>query len=134
MNSVLSIQDTDWGKSLLRFADEAPVTPEAIGWLEYQVGNTYGLDKEPIHVRKNSLRTIMSSSQQSPKTQRAQSTCGRALILLSVLWLPVLSIGIFAFAEIVIRRDYQLPPTPRVQDFKSSAVVVPMPTLLTRSM
>jgi DNA-directed RNA polymerase len=52
VNSVLSIQDTDWGKSLLRFADEAPVTPEAIGWLEYQVGNTYGLDKEPIHVRK----------------------------------------------------------------------------------
>ena len=132
VNSVLSIQDTDWGKSLLRFADEAPVTPEAIGWLEYQVGNTYGLDKEPIHVRKNSLGTTMSSSQQSPKTQRAQSTCGRALILLSALWLPALSIGIFAFAEIVIRRDYQLPPTPRVQDFRSSAVVVPMPTLLTR--
>ena len=40
--------DTDFGKSLIRFADEAPLNPRAEEWLAFQVGTTYGLDKAPI--------------------------------------------------------------------------------------
>jgi len=43
--------DTDFGKSLLRFADEARLTPKAEEWLAFQVGTTYGLDKAPIAER-----------------------------------------------------------------------------------
>ena len=45
--AYLSPQDTDWGKSLLRFADEAILMPdsEAADWLRFQVATTYGLDK-----------------------------------------------------------------------------------------
>lgn len=43
--AFLTPQDTDFGKSLLRFAKEAFMTPEAELWLAFQVATTYGLDK-----------------------------------------------------------------------------------------
>ena len=49
--SFLQPQDTDFGKSLIRFADEATLTDEAEKWLSFQVGTSYGLDKEPIETR-----------------------------------------------------------------------------------
>jgi len=49
--AFLTPQDTDFGKSLLRFADESFMTPEAEEWLAFQVATTYGLDKSPIQER-----------------------------------------------------------------------------------
>ena len=49
--AFLTPQDTDFGKSLLRFADESFMTPEAEEWLAFQVATTYGLDKSPIEAR-----------------------------------------------------------------------------------
>jgi DNA-directed RNA polymerase len=49
--AFLSIQDTDFGKSLIRFYEEAYVTPESEDWLAFQVATTYGLDKAPIKER-----------------------------------------------------------------------------------
>ena len=49
--AFLTPQDTDFGKSLLRFADEAFMTPEAEHWLAFQVATTYGLDKAPMQER-----------------------------------------------------------------------------------
>lgn len=49
--AFLTPQDTDFGKSLIRFADEAFLTPEAEDWLKFQVSTTYGLDKAPIQER-----------------------------------------------------------------------------------
>jgi DNA-directed RNA polymerase len=49
--AFLTPQDTDFGKSLLRFADEAPMTPEAEHWLAFQVATTWGLDKSTIKER-----------------------------------------------------------------------------------
>jgi DNA-directed RNA polymerase len=46
--AFLTPQDTDFGKSLLRFAVPAYMTPEAEGWLAFQVATTYGLDKAPM--------------------------------------------------------------------------------------
>ena len=43
--AFLTPQDTDFGKSLIKFADEAEVTPESYKWLAFQVATTYGLDK-----------------------------------------------------------------------------------------
>lgn len=43
--AFLTPQDTDFGKSLIRFADESFLTPEAEDWLAFQVATTYGLDK-----------------------------------------------------------------------------------------
>ena len=51
--SFLHPHDTDFGKSLIRFADESTITTEAIEWLAFQVGTTYGLDKKPIAERKS---------------------------------------------------------------------------------
>ena len=47
----LTPQDTDFGKSLIRFADESPVTEEAEEWLAFQVATTYGKDKDTIKDR-----------------------------------------------------------------------------------
>ena len=44
--AFLTPQDTDYGKSLIRFASEAPITPEAEQWLAFQVATTYGKDKD----------------------------------------------------------------------------------------
>jgi DNA-directed RNA polymerase len=49
--AFLTPQDTDFGKSLLVFADGSYVTPEAESWLAFQVATTFGLDKAPMSER-----------------------------------------------------------------------------------
>ena len=49
--AFLTPQDTDFGKSLLMFADGSYMTPEAEDWLAFQVATTYGLDKSPMTER-----------------------------------------------------------------------------------
>jgi len=49
--AFLTPQCTDFGKSLIRFADESFVTPESEDWLAFQVATTRGLDKAPIKER-----------------------------------------------------------------------------------
>jgi DNA-directed RNA polymerase len=49
--AFLTPQDTDWGKSLLRFADESFMTPEAEGWLSFMCASSYGLDKATMAER-----------------------------------------------------------------------------------
>jgi len=49
--AFLTPQETDFGKSLLRFADESFMTPEAEDWLAFQVATTYGLDKATMSER-----------------------------------------------------------------------------------
>ncbi len=44
--AFLTPQDTDWGKSLIRFADESYLNTEAEEWLSFQVATTYGKDKD----------------------------------------------------------------------------------------
>jgi DNA-directed RNA polymerase len=46
--AFLTPQDTDFGKSLLVFADGSFMTPEAEDWLAFQVATTFGLDKAPM--------------------------------------------------------------------------------------
>ena len=49
--AFLTPQDTDFGKSLLKFHNHAFVTPEAEDWLRFQVSTTYGLSKETMPSR-----------------------------------------------------------------------------------
>ena len=49
--SFLTMQDTDFGKSLLKFYEESKLTPDAKEWLSFQVATTYGLDKATIKDR-----------------------------------------------------------------------------------
>ena len=49
--AFLTPQDTDFGKSLIRFADESFMDDEAERWLRFQVATTYGLDKETLDDR-----------------------------------------------------------------------------------
>ena len=49
--SFLTPQDTDFGKSLIRFSDEAPITEEGKKWLAFQVATTVGLDKATLDER-----------------------------------------------------------------------------------
>ena len=49
--SVLTPQDTDFGKSLLKFHREALMNEEAEEWLAFQVATTWGLDKKSIRDR-----------------------------------------------------------------------------------
>lgn len=49
--SVLTPQDTDFGKSLLKFHREALMNEEAVEWLAFQVATTWGLDKKSIRDR-----------------------------------------------------------------------------------
>ena len=49
--AFLTPQDTDFGKSLLMFADGSYMTPEAEEWLAFSVATTYGLDKAPMSER-----------------------------------------------------------------------------------
>ena len=49
--AFLTPQDTDFGKSLLVFADGSFMTPEAEDWLAFQVATTFGLDKAPMMER-----------------------------------------------------------------------------------
>ena len=46
--SFLTPQDTDFGKSLINFADKAPITEDGVKWLAFQVATTYGLDKATL--------------------------------------------------------------------------------------
>jgi DNA-directed RNA polymerase len=54
--SYLGPQDTDFGKSLVRFAEEAPVTDDSEFWLAFHVATTYGLDKSTITERHEWVR------------------------------------------------------------------------------
>ena len=60
--AFLTPQDTDFGKSLLCFADAAPVNDKAKYWLAFQVATTFGLDKDTMDNRqdwvKNNLDLI----------------------------------------------------------------------------
>ena len=49
--AFLTPQDTDFGKSLLRFYDESFIDDEAERWLRFQVSTTYGLDKATLDDR-----------------------------------------------------------------------------------
>jgi DNA-directed RNA polymerase len=49
--AFLTPQDTDFGKSLLKFYEEAFVDEYAEGWLAFQVATTFGLDKAPMSER-----------------------------------------------------------------------------------
>ncbi len=49
--AYLTPQDTDFGKSLLRFSQEAMMTFEGEDWLRFQVATTYGLDKKTMKER-----------------------------------------------------------------------------------
>ena len=52
--SFLTPQDSDFGKSLIRFAEESLMTPKAERWLSFHIATTYGkdgLDKECLTVR-----------------------------------------------------------------------------------
>ena len=49
--AFLTPQDTDFGKSLLRAAEEAFITPQGHKWLAFQVATTYGLDKATMTER-----------------------------------------------------------------------------------
>jgi DNA-directed RNA polymerase len=67
--AFLTPQETDFGKSLLRFADESYMTPEAEDWLGFQVATTYGLDKATMQERLEWVRdnlTLISRCAQDP--------------------------------------------------------------------
>lgn len=49
--AFLTPQDTDFGKSLLKFHEQSFITPEAEGWLAFQVATTYGMDKDTMSDR-----------------------------------------------------------------------------------
>lgn len=49
--AFLTPQDTDFGKSLLRFADESYMNDEAEQWLAFSVATCYGLDKATMQDR-----------------------------------------------------------------------------------
>jgi DNA-directed RNA polymerase len=50
--AFLTPQCTDFGKSLLRFHKQALMTPEAEGWLAFQVATTAGKDKDTMEDRQ----------------------------------------------------------------------------------
>ena len=49
--AFLTPQDTDFGKSLIRFANESPVDKDSEYWLAFQVATTFGLDKATMGER-----------------------------------------------------------------------------------
>ena len=50
--AFLTPQDTDFGKSLLQFADSSFIQDEDEGWVAFQVATTYGKDKDTLEDRK----------------------------------------------------------------------------------
>ena len=67
--AFLTPQTDDFGKSLIRFADESEMTPEAEDWLAFQVATTYGLDKAAMSERLDWVRnniTLISGIAQDP--------------------------------------------------------------------
>ena len=59
--AFLTPQDTDFGKSLIKFADEADVTPESYKWLAFQVATSYGLDKHTWDERQQWVKDNLST-------------------------------------------------------------------------
>ena len=51
--AFLTPQDTDFGKSLLMFHEQAFMNHEAEGWIRFQVATTYGLDKSTMEDRQD---------------------------------------------------------------------------------
>ena len=51
--AFLTPQDTDFGKSLLMFHEQAFMTHDAEGWIRFQVATTYGLDKSTMEDRQD---------------------------------------------------------------------------------
>ena len=49
--AFLTPQDTDFGKSLIRFSNESPMSKDAEDWLAFQCATTYGLDKSTMAER-----------------------------------------------------------------------------------
>ena len=49
--AFLTVQCEDFGRSLIRFADESFMDDEAEGWIRFQCSTTYGLDKETLKDR-----------------------------------------------------------------------------------
>jgi len=49
--AFLTPQDTDFGKSLIRFSNESPMNKDAEEWLAFQCATTYGLDKSTMSER-----------------------------------------------------------------------------------
>ena len=49
--AFLTVQDTDFGKSLIVSADETYITDDGERWLAFQVATTYGLDKSTMSER-----------------------------------------------------------------------------------
>ena len=49
--SFLTPQDTDFGKSLINFADKDSITEDGVKWLAFQVATTFGLDKATLTER-----------------------------------------------------------------------------------
>ena len=58
--AFLTPQDTDWGKSLIRFADESYLNGEAEEWLAFQVATTYGKDKDTWDERQEWVKNNIS--------------------------------------------------------------------------
>ena len=58
--AFLTPQDTDFGKSLLQFAESAQITEDGERWLAFQVATTYGLDKSTMQERLDWTRTNVS--------------------------------------------------------------------------
>jgi DNA-directed RNA polymerase len=62
--AFLTPQDTDFGKSLLKFSEPGFMTPYAEEWLAFQVATTYGLDKKTMSERmswvKDNIHLIAS--------------------------------------------------------------------------
>ena len=51
--AFLTPQDTDFGKAIIRFADESVMTSKAREWLAFQCATTYGLDKSTWDERQD---------------------------------------------------------------------------------
>ena len=54
LNAFLSPQNTDFGKSLIRFKDEAPMNDVAVKWIRRHLATTWGngVDKQPWNERE----------------------------------------------------------------------------------
>ena len=49
--SLLTPQDTDFGKSLILFSEGAKITKKGMEWIKFQLATTYGLDKATMQER-----------------------------------------------------------------------------------
>ena len=73
--AFLTPQDTDFGKSLIRFAEPAYLTPDSEDWLAFQVATTYGLDKATMQERLDWVMnnfTLISSVALDPIGNRTE--------------------------------------------------------------